>query len=345
MFHFQKDKKRSEHNNKSHRIISKLFEKTIPQISLGRLQNGEYHFVEKELPFVVPSDTSTTFLYTNRFVCFLDILGCKSLVDSSTLDLKAYNKLAMIAEMFKKLEEDYKSNHWRQNFAFPITRDGITANHIIHEENIQVELSLFSDSIIISYEPEKSDLFISWYRQIHQILNDLCRLQYEFAVKGVFLRGGLTFGHIYHHGNVCFGPALVKAVSLESTAVNPCIAVDEEIAEKILSDRYSKMSYDPAPGFKLPLELSDAANDLWGEYLNRGDCWDNNSEGPKFMVDWLSAKFMRSKTFVFPIRESIQKELNRKYPPRIMKKYEWLKSYYNYTLFCVSAEYGEKYYL
>ena len=77
-------------------------------------------------------------------------------------------------------------------------------------------------------------------------------------MKGIFLRGGLTFGKVFHKGNICFGPALINSVMLESKyAKYPCVAVDKSIVEKILSDMKSDLEDDYVPGYKMPHKLKN----------------------------------------------------------------------------------------
>lgn len=309
-------------------------------------QNQTYHFIECPLPMETNREKSNqsecSFQYNNRFVCFLDILGCKRLVSTSIVSRASYDKLTMIADEFRNLEQKYTSNHWIHNFNFPITHGGFTKDYSVAEDDIEVNLSLFSDSIIISYEPKESNLFLDWYRQMHQIFNDISQLQFDFALMGIFLRGGLSYGLIYHQGNICFGPSLIKAVELESSAVNPCIAVDSAIVEKILSDLKSDMVYDYAPGYKYPHQLKEFAEDLFLSYFNRGDCFGKENVGTEYILDYLASRFLISKSNITLIRKAIQDELGKDYPDKISAKYKWLRDYYNYSIHFNEGNYDQR---
>ncbi len=278
-------------------------------------------------------NSAIEFSYNDRFVFFLDILGCKNLINISTFDDSAFDKVKLIAQLFYEIQNRYIRPHWDSNFKFPIPKQGMVYDKYLSEENIIVNMSLFSDSIIISYMPQKEDRFLMWYKQIHQILNDICRLQFEFALNGIFLRGGMSYGKIFHNGNICFGPALINAVKLEGEAVNPCIAVDKTIIEKIFQDMKSKEIDDYLPGYKYPYVLKDFAEDLYGTYFNRIDAYDKNSNAETFMVDWLASRFYVDSKNIAKIKPIIEAELKKDYIPKIAKKYEWLKEYYNHTIY------------
>lgn len=273
------------------------------------------------------------FEYDGRFVVFLDILGCKNLINNSTCDNFSFEKVKLIAQLFYETQKQYIKPHWDSAFKFPMSHQGMTYDTYLSEENIVVEMSLFSDSIIISYMPYKEDRFIIWYRQMHQILNDICRLQFKFALNGIFLRGGMSYGKVFHNKNICFGPALIKAVELENKAVNPCIAVDNLIVDKIFQDMKSSEKDDYCPGFKYAHEIKDFAEDLYLTYFNRMDVFGKNIDSKIIMINWLVAMFYNDSRNIAKIKPIIEAELQKNYILEIAKKYEWLKKYYNYAIY------------
>lgn len=317
-----------------------LFSEFIPQDmrTLDRpRQEVEYHFLlpnqgkeNQDGNFADPEE----FKYSYRFVCFMDMLGCKNLVFESETSQDAFEQVKRIASVFEAEQKKYVTNHWCNNFTFSISKDGFVKDHHLAEENIRVDMSMFSDSIIISYELLDNGLFLDWYRQIYQVFNDMCRLQFEFALKGVFLRGGLTFGKIYHNGNICFGPALNNSVMLESKyAKYPCIAVDKSIVEKIQSDMQSDLEDDYAPGYKTPHKLKEFAKELFIDYLSRTDGCNRTADAqPVFMLDWLISRFFQSSSNISKIRPSILAELKKDYDESVAEKYRWLARYFNRTI-------------
>lgn len=301
-------------------------------------QKMEYHFLLPNQGKAEQADRCNEpeeFKYSYRFVCFMDMLGCKNLVRKSEISQDAFEQVKKIASVFEEAQRRYTTNHWCSDFVFSIPKDGIIKDHHLTEENIKVDMSMFSDSIIISYELSDSSLFLDWYRQLFQVFNDICRLQFEFALKGIFLRGGLTFGKVYHKGNICFGPALINSVILEEEyAKYPCIAVDNSIVEKIQSDMDSNLEDDYAPGYKRPHKLKEFAKELFLDYLSRTDSFNRISdERPVFMLDWFSSRFFQSSSNISKIRQAILNELKKEYDEKVAEKYRWLARYFNQAIY------------
>lgn len=301
-------------------------------------QEMEYHFLlpergkeKRDGSFTDPEE----FKYSYRFVCFMDMLGCKKLVRESETSQSAFEQVKRIASVFEEEQKKYATNHWCNDFTFSIPKDNFVKDHHIAEENIRVDMNMFSDSIIISYELLDSGLFLDWYRQIFQVFNDICRLQFEFAMKGVFLRGGLTFGKVYHNGNICFGPALINSVMLESEyAKYPCIAVDKFIVEKNLTDMKSDLEDDYAPGYKNPHKLNEFAQELFLDYLSKTDDFNRTDDvQPVFMLDWFTSRFLQSSSNISKIRPAILTELRKNYDEQVAEKYRWLARYFNRAIY------------
>lgn len=318
-------------------LISKFI---IPDIVIPNKprQKEEYHFLlpnQREEKWDGSFADPEEFKYSYRFVCFMDMLGCKKLVWESETSQDAFKQVKIIASVFEEEQKKYATNHWCNDFTFSIPKDGFIKDHHLAEENIRVDMSMFSDSIIISYELSDSGLFLDWYRRIFQVFNDICRLQFEFAMKGIFLRGGLTFGKIFHKGNICFGPALINSVMLESKyAKYPCIAVDKSIVEKIHSDMKSDLEDDYAPGYKMPYKLKEFAQELFLDYLSRTDAFNRtHDEQPVFMLDWFTSRFLQSSSNISRIRPAILTELKKEYEEPVTEKYRWLARYFNRAIY------------
>ena len=141
-------------------------------------------------------------IYENRYVVFIDILGFKDIVSKSNNDDKKAEK---ILENLKYIEEIKKEN-----------------DDIYKLTTIGRKIAVFSDSIVISYP-----LLNSGSGQFLSLIFDIIYIFNELLDKGVYIRGGMTYGKLYHEGNVCFGPAMVEAYSLEQEAIYPRIIIDE----------------------------------------------------------------------------------------------------------------------
>jgi hypothetical protein len=110
------------------------------------------------------------------------------------------------------------------------------------------EITTFSDNVVVSYpsghleEPElpsATEHFESLWAVF--VLNDAIRILKvvaEHALRvGLLIRGGLSFGQLYHDGDVVFGEALVDAYELERThAKNPRILVSERVVSRLTNE-------------------------------------------------------------------------------------------------------------
>lgn len=269
------------------------------------------------------------FQYRTGFVFYMDILGCRGLSLNSSKDDTSLNKVKKIVDIFTEIEKQYEDEHWGKNYKMPFTHDGHTVDRNLVEANIEVTMSLFSDSIIISYFPEAADRFVIWYEQMHQIFNDICRTVYIFARNGIFLRGGMGYGKLYHSGSICYGPALLEAVRLENKICYPTIAISDSFRERIVNDMRSKEIDDYSPGYKLPYELKIFADDFCSIFM---DATVVNGQS-KQMVDWLIAVFYYHTNAVDEIRKSIIEQLETDYPQSVREKYVWLAKQFNHSLY------------
>lgn len=131
-------------------------------------------------------------IYEDKIVAFVDILGFSSLVIQSHNDIQAQNRI------MKALDIIYR--HKKINEHFEMEKQGI-------------HITTFSDSVIISYPlPMDGGLFY--------IFMDLIHLQLELLAIGIFIRGGISIGKVYHDDKNVFGPAVNEAYTLESKIAN-----------------------------------------------------------------------------------------------------------------------------
>jgi len=139
--------------------------------------------------------------YESRVVIFLDILGWGEIVDQSTDIPESFLRIINVAYNFKAIAEGLNS-------------DG--------DDPFDTRITHFSDSLVISLpeadsRPERLEFF-------------LLGLISATAHSGLFVRGGITIGEIYHKEGMVFGPALNRAYELESKhAKYPRILLDENI--------------------------------------------------------------------------------------------------------------------
>lgn len=268
------------------------------------------------------------FQYKTGFIFYLDILGCRRLSLKSSEDEASLTKVKKIVEAFQEIEKRYKDVYWGKNYMMPFTHEGSTVDKCLGETDISVTMSLFSDSIIISYYPEVADRFVIWYEQMYQIFNDICRIIYLFASNGVFLRGGMSYGEFYHCGSVCFGPALLEAVKLEGEICYPTVSISDSFRKRIFEDLSSKEIDDFSPGYKDPYELKSFAADFFSIFL---DSTIVNGQ-TKMMLNWMMAVFYYHLDRIDAVKKAIMEELNVEYPEKIKEKYTWLAKLFNHSL-------------
>jgi hypothetical protein len=137
--------------------------------------------------------------FSNRIVAFIDILGFRALVTqlaaNPSLRKSVHRALAEIRV--------FKHASLRNETAL---RD--------------LEVSVFSDSIAISGEPEK----------LTTIISTALGLQSKLLGLGILIRGGVSSGPTFHAEDMLYGEGLINAYDLESkTAVYPRIVIDPKL--------------------------------------------------------------------------------------------------------------------
>lgn len=144
-----------------------------------------------------------------RYVAFLDILGFTKLVEDGN-DLKIYSALHEF-----EIEKGFCDKIKEKNPKF------------------NKEVSVFSDSIIISY-PELNE--IKKVDNLIHIINDVSYLQNILLEKEITMRGGIAKGELYHDDYKCFGKALLEAEKVEKTAIYPRVVIDNAIITEALEN-------------------------------------------------------------------------------------------------------------
>ncbi|GAB1798451.1 hypothetical protein [Priestia megaterium] len=140
--------------------------------------------------------------YDDCLVAFIDILGFKNIVQQSKSDSEYFKQ---VLTALKDIE--HVVNHNQEK---------------IQNEKSQVQMTQFSDSLVISRPNTRESLF--------PMIMNLNFVQKILAKKGIMIRGGLTSGPLYHRGAVAFGPAFIRAYELESNiALYPRIIVDPSL--------------------------------------------------------------------------------------------------------------------
>lgn len=147
--------------------------------------------------------------YERRVVAFVDILGFERLVTRSESDPIAFSVVRTV----------------QQTLELATTQDKII------ETGMPFEFTQVSDSLILSFPPEKQSLISALMR--------LQILQLDLLMQpGVLCRGGVTIGNVIHSENAIFGPAYLEALRIEKSACTPRIVVDANAVALLEADDY-----------------------------------------------------------------------------------------------------------
>jgi len=146
--------------------------------------------------------------YEDRIVCFIDILGFKSIINRTVdgedndieSEIKLINETLSLGLEILDIEYKYK----------------LAKSKIVTQ---------FSDSFVISFlVDERSEIFSTLIEILHLIMN--------FMVRGILVRGGIAYGKLIHTDKVVFGPGLVTAYETESrAALYPRVILDKTVIE------------------------------------------------------------------------------------------------------------------
>lgn len=138
--------------------------------------------------------------YTHCAVGFVDTLGAKNFAGSDTF----LNALAYMVDLQHKVAQAQPGDAVRTVY--------------------------FSDNIGASIPLAGLDA-AGTKRAVCQLLRLLAGIQlYYLRDFGILCRGGAAVGDCFHSQDMIFGPALVEAYRLESSAVSPRIAISDDVA-------------------------------------------------------------------------------------------------------------------
>ena len=155
--------------------------------------------------------------YGNRFAAFIDILGFKQMIakieDKSAGHDLLFTRLTSVLNFLNDESIESNGNH---DLLVYEERDGA----LVERELGDPKITYVSDCAIISTEATL-DGFKS-------LCNKLTKLSTDLACDGMFVRGAITYGPLFHDRKFVFGSAYQRAYEIESTKVNtPRIVIDD----------------------------------------------------------------------------------------------------------------------
>lgn len=222
--------------------------------------------------------------FKKRAVLFLDILGFRQIVQNCVKNPKdienVYEALSIIKTHFSNYNDILK---------------------------IQ-----FSDSIVISFRANDPGSVI-------ELIGSLQSLTKKFAINGYLLRGGLTYGDVFHDSDFIFGPAMNKAYDLESKlAVSPRILIDNDIIE--FGQKYLPEFFNEGmENYVFNYVSKDSDDKYYIDYFQKG-------------VDTFWEIEQNDKDFIQALEKIIKHGLNEE-KDCIYRKYLWMKDKFNQMVF------------
>lgn len=163
--------------------------------------------------------------YENRFVAFLDVLGFKELIYKIEDEGEESSDFKRVRSVLSFLHEESVESNGQHDLRIYEQKE----DYILEKELGDPRISYISDCVIISTE--------STFDGFKSLCNKLTKFSTDIACDGIFMRGAVTYGKIYHHGSMLFGSAYQRAYELESKkAVHPRIIIDDIVFEE-LSER------------------------------------------------------------------------------------------------------------
>lgn len=163
--------------------------------------------------------------YKYRLIAFIDILGWKETVNNDKVD-RLFTVLENLKE--KILEETLLERHLAETKSKSSDPKKLAEARLFVQKQDR-QITLFSDSVIISYGGDKDNL--EW--SFHELIASIFQLHQKLLSDGYLIRGAITYGKLYHKQEKCFGPALVRAIGLEACyAIHPRIIFDKRITRR-----------------------------------------------------------------------------------------------------------------
>lgn len=211
---------------------------------------------------------------SDYLIAYIDLLGTKEYIDKGEDD----EIFSLIYEAFTIATKFVESKSWGFD---------------------DLKLKIFSDNILVAIKCEKKELADAF----ENISAFLIMLFSMFVMRGVFFRGGITYGKLAIDDTIVWGKGLVEAVQLEEKiAIYPRIVLSSSLVELLKSFLQKNENFE-----KVYSCFTDCDGCAYLDYFYYG----KESNGK--MLD-TSNKFTDEKL-------SVTKN------PRVVQKYLWHKNY------------------
>lgn len=231
------------------------------------------------------------------YCAFLDVLGFSERLRASYKDGSADTLLESFHQILAKSIAQLKEN----------------------TDGSMLYFKSFTDNVVLAH-PRFSDDMESEFGFILWAINEY---QFQMALKGFFIRGGLAVDLLFMDENSVYGAALLEAYGLESkVAVNPVVVLCENTM-KLVDKHISYYSGEIAPQHRYVLKGPDGRYFL--NYLT--ECIVEGDDR-----EFLDAKSLRLH------KQQIESALKTYAAvPSVFSKFAWLAAYHNYFCDTVSC--------
>lgn len=230
-------------------------------------------------------------IYEERVCLFLDILGFSEHVNQSTdrENVEITSKAQEISELLNLLPLKMLS---------------------VGTGNRDRKITQFSDSIVVSFQLSDENAFI-------ELLDDIMQIIVNFIVKGYLVRGGISYGKLFHKKNIVFGPAMITAYELESKiAIYPRVIFDKELVDTLIKNGDTALK-------------SLLMNNVESEFF-----WKEDFDGKYYLNFLKGSEYYMDKNdfynhFLRKLREFIVTALKNRSSQTVRTKYGWLRTKFN----------------
>lgn len=212
---------------------------------------------------------------SNYLIAYIDILGTKEIISGS--DGKEFFKL--IHETLALATKGFiQSKGWGFD---------------------DLEFKIFSDNLLVAIQCEKNKL-----QEAFQTLSDfLTMLLIMFVYKGVFFRGGITYGKLAIDDTIVWGKGLIDAVQLEEQiAIYPRIVLSDSLVN--LLDSF--------------LKENERFNDVYSCFTDFDGC---------VYLDYIYYDEKSTEKILDTSNKFTDEKLSVTKNPRVAQKYLWHKNY------------------
>lgn len=281
-------------------------------------------------------------------IAFIDILGFKTMVKNNIDNvILALRYIKMFRDSFYRFPSPARNDSLVEVNSEP--------DKEWYEGRDLPKATMFSDSIVISKE-------IDEYFSFSDFVEFIAQIQFELLREGLLLRGGIDIGQVYHDDSFIFGSGMISAYLLESKISKyPRITISKNAIEKVQSWDEVKfenkfrayINNDNEKVFLYPQNLEDDfVNDefihikedeeeiAYIDYLYNGCRMIQASTEDIFVMDkYVCANFIEDT--LAKIRKLISDGLTIN-DVGVLKKYEWMKQYFNNTIMQVIKTYKNR---